>query len=105
MGSDAWNASFLVSNLYSAKKSILESICRTFLWTGGVDKSKKAMVSWDIVCVPKHSGGLNLKHLVHWNKATITKLLWALKFKKDINVGEVGECVLLFEGRNMDQAS
>lgn len=37
---------------------------------GRVGESKKALVSWETMCLPKASGGLNLKILEDWNKAS-----------------------------------
>nr|XP_009780957.1 PREDICTED: uncharacterized protein LOC104229926 [Nicotiana sylvestris] len=42
-------------------KKKIEAVCRTFLWTGGTNASKKALLSWDKVCSPKTAGGYNKK--------------------------------------------
>ncbi|XP_060184319.1 uncharacterized protein LOC132614001 [Lycium barbarum] len=47
----------------------IETICRTFLWTGSNEVSNKAMVSWEQLCLPKSAGGLNILHAQTWNKA------------------------------------
>ncbi|XP_059285928.1 uncharacterized protein LOC132039468 [Lycium ferocissimum] len=62
---------------------VADFICRTFLWTRSNNCSKKALVAWDMICRPKSAGGLNVLDLLTWNKATISKLLWALAMKKD----------------------
>ncbi|XP_060202354.1 uncharacterized protein LOC132630782 [Lycium barbarum] len=49
----------------------------------GSDCSKKALVAWDMIWRPKSAGGLNVLDLLTWNKAAISKLLWALAMKKD----------------------
>ncbi|XP_059306304.1 uncharacterized protein LOC132057708 [Lycium ferocissimum] len=45
--------------------------------------SKKALVAWDTMCLPKAAGGLNIIDFVTWNRAAICKLLWAMSHKKD----------------------
>nr|XP_016439688.1 PREDICTED: uncharacterized protein LOC107765538 [Nicotiana tabacum] len=49
----------------------IESVCRTFLWTEGVEVSKKALLSWDKLCQPKAAGGLNLLDMEAWNKKVL----------------------------------
>jgi len=41
-------------------------------------------VTWRDACKPKKYGGLGLKDMEAWNKANITKLVWAVAQKKDI---------------------
>lgn len=62
---------------------IIEATCRSFLWTGGVELSKKALLAWDRVCMPESAGGLNILDINTWNKAAIVKLLWNICRKKD----------------------
>ncbi|KAK6792189.1 hypothetical protein RDI58_011270 [Solanum bulbocastanum] len=33
-----------------------EGACRTYLWTGSVVRSRKALVSWEKLCLPKVAG-------------------------------------------------
>lgn len=61
----------------------VQSYCRIFLWTGGNDCSKKALVAWSHMCLPKTAGGWNIKDMEIWNKAAVCKLLWAITHKKD----------------------
>ncbi|KAK2421853.1 hypothetical protein QL285_032436 [Trifolium repens] len=61
----------------------INSICRTFFWTGSIEKSRKAPVAWKTVCQPKRNGGLNLIDLEVWNRTTLLKLLWNLSGKSD----------------------
>ncbi|XP_019248784.1 PREDICTED: uncharacterized protein LOC109228056 [Nicotiana attenuata] len=61
----------------------IEVVCRTFLWTGGVETSRKALLAWEKVCMPKTDGGCNVLEISTWNKAAICKLLWNLCKKKD----------------------
>ncbi|XP_019233197.1 PREDICTED: uncharacterized protein LOC109213816 [Nicotiana attenuata] len=62
---------------------LIETICRTSLWTGNAAISKKALVAWENVCKPVAAGGLNILDIKVWNKAAITKHLWDLTRKKD----------------------
>ncbi|XP_060188663.1 uncharacterized protein LOC132617631 [Lycium barbarum] len=61
----------------------IEATCRTFLWTGGTELSKRALLAWDRVCSPRVAGGLNILDMATWNKAAISKLLWNICTKKD----------------------
>lgn len=59
---------------------IIEATCKTFLWTGGAELSRKTLMAWYKICQP---GGLNILDIGAWNKATMIKLLWSLSHKKD----------------------
>lgn len=73
------------SGLLVAKKilTMVTNICRTFLWTGSTDHSRKALVAWDKLCLPRSAGGLNIIDIFKWNKAALCKLLWAVALKED----------------------
>ncbi|XP_059302283.1 uncharacterized protein LOC132054256 [Lycium ferocissimum] len=62
---------------------MIESICRTYLWTGSVAASRKSLISWAKMCMPKAVGGQNISNLEQWNHAAILKQLWAISSKKD----------------------
>lgn len=38
----------------------IEGLCRSFIWTGGADISKKALIAWDQLCKPRTTGGLSI---------------------------------------------
>ncbi|XP_070032956.1 uncharacterized protein [Nicotiana tomentosiformis] len=57
--------------------------CRTFLWTGSNEPSKRALIAWDKICMPLSARGLNVLDVSNWNKATLCKLIWAINAKKD----------------------
>ncbi|XP_019240565.1 PREDICTED: uncharacterized protein LOC109220557 [Nicotiana attenuata] len=61
----------------------IEQICKRFLWNGNNECSKKALVAWDKICVPKSAGGLNIVDIYTWIKASILKNYWNLCKKKD----------------------
>lgn len=62
---------------------LIQAACRTFLWTGKSNASKRALVAWDKLCLPKAAGGWNLTCIKLWNQAAICKLLWNIAKKKD----------------------
>ncbi|XP_070050690.1 uncharacterized protein [Nicotiana tomentosiformis] len=62
---------------------LIETICRTYMWTGTSATSRKALIARYKVCQPKAAGGLNIINMRLWNKAAILKQLWALAKKKD----------------------
>lgn len=48
------------SQLFQLPKKIIqviEQIRRTFLWTGKVEMTKKALLAWEKLCLPKVAGG------------------------------------------------
>ncbi|XP_019254595.1 PREDICTED: uncharacterized protein LOC109233241 [Nicotiana attenuata] len=58
--------------------------CRTFLWTGSTEISKRSLVAWEKLCMPGSAGGLGILDFYSWNKAALCKILWAISTKKDI---------------------
>lgn len=63
---------------------LIQTACRTFLWTGKSAVSKRALVAWEKICLPKASGGLGIVNLSIWNKAALSKLCWKLFKEKDV---------------------
>ena len=64
------------SQIFLLPKKILkemETHCRVFIWTGQAGFSRKALVSWAQMCLPKVSGGWNISKLEIWNKASVVK--------------------------------
>lgn len=69
------------SSLFILLKEVIEeieSILRTFLWTGSELKKSGAKVSWEHLCAPKQEWGLGFKSIQVWNKAAIAKHVWFL---------------------------
>lgn len=62
---------------------VLQAACRTFLWTGRTTTSKRALIAWERVTMPKKAGGMGIGNLKVWNKAAICKLLWNVNLRKD----------------------
>ncbi|XP_019237786.1 PREDICTED: uncharacterized protein LOC109217943 [Nicotiana attenuata] len=61
---------------------LIERMCQTFLWTGGVEVSKKALLSWESLCKPKAAGGLNFLDVEAWNKYKKQNSLWTIQPKQ-----------------------
>ncbi|XP_055814210.1 uncharacterized protein LOC129883607 [Solanum dulcamara] len=75
-----WGAIFILP------QSVLKEVdqrCRKFLYGGSEERKKVNMVAWDIVCVRKCNGGLNIKGCKNWNLASVGKLLCQLVVDKD----------------------
>lgn len=70
-----WGQVFLIP-----KKIIhlVTSVCRIFLWTGSYSPTKRALISWDRICMPVSAGGLNVINFEWWNKVALCKLMWAV---------------------------
>ncbi|PHT45044.1 hypothetical protein CQW23_14202 [Capsicum baccatum] len=70
-------------------KKLMQGFCvtmmrhRSFLRTGETNISKRALVAWEKVCLPRSVGGLNVQHLVTWNGAAIIKHLRAIAEEKN----------------------
>ncbi|XP_021739514.1 uncharacterized protein LOC110705904 [Chenopodium quinoa] len=74
------------SQIFILRKKILremDSRFRFFLWTGKGNPSKKALVSWKYLCLPKTCGDWNLTSLDDWNKVAVTKVLLDIAHKSD----------------------
>jgi hypothetical protein len=53
----------------------ITSLCRNFLWTGDVLRSKSTLVAWKHVCLPKDEGGLAILDIKARNDNFFTKHL------------------------------
>ncbi|KAI5428535.1 hypothetical protein KIW84_033499 [Lathyrus oleraceus] len=51
----------------------IDVICRSVLWSGGNEVTKKSLVEWKHACALKAQGGLNLSSLKEWNKVETTQ--------------------------------
>ncbi|CAK8579589.1 unnamed protein product [Lathyrus sativus] len=61
----------------------IDSICRSFIWTGKDTVSRKCPVAWKHMSCPTAQGGLNLINLQIWNNVLLLKCLWNLCKKYD----------------------
>ncbi|WMV41497.1 hypothetical protein MTR67_034882 [Solanum verrucosum] len=62
---------------------LVESYCRSFTWSGSNTITKRELIAWDKVCLPKSVGGMNLINIRMWNQAAIAKTSWDLAHKSD----------------------
>ncbi|RAL50897.1 hypothetical protein DM860_005253 [Cuscuta australis] len=76
-----WARIFLIP---SKVMKTIQAICRNFLWNSKAKYSKVPLMSWEETCLPKRCGGLGLRNMVLWNKASIMKLNWDIHNRKDI---------------------
>jgi hypothetical protein len=66
-------------SLYSWPVSLLKDLercIRNFIWSGDIEKRKLVTISWKKICRPLAQGGLNIRSLIHINKASNLKLCW-----------------------------
>ncbi|KAH0715293.1 hypothetical protein KY284_008198 [Solanum tuberosum] len=92
-GASGWEANIDKSSIYfgGVKQAILAALgftegslpFKTFLWTGGCEISKRSLIAWERLCLPRAAGGLNILDVYQWNHASIGKLLWNICRKKD----------------------
>ncbi|KAH1256677.1 putative ribonuclease H protein [Glycine max] len=54
----------------------INAICRSFVWTGKQEISKKSLVAWDTMCRNKSQGGVGIINLQVWNIVSLMKCLW-----------------------------
>ena len=62
---------------------LIESLCRSYLWSGTRHVTKKALIAWEQVCRPKSEGGMGLINMQVWNRAAVAKLCWDLANKEE----------------------
>ncbi|XP_070009263.1 uncharacterized protein [Nicotiana sylvestris] len=62
---------------------LIEAYCRSYIWSGSNTITKRALIAWDRMFLPKSVGGYNLLNIRIWNKAAITSVYWDLAQKKD----------------------
>ncbi|XP_022880540.1 uncharacterized protein LOC111397792 [Olea europaea var. sylvestris] len=65
------------------------SLCRNFLW-----RSKKPLVAWRNVCLPKDKGGLGFRDMKSWNLALLAKTLWNILQNDTLWIGWVNQLYL-----------
>ncbi|XP_021771869.1 uncharacterized protein LOC110736014 [Chenopodium quinoa] len=61
----------------------IESRFKAFLWTGVSNPSRRALVAWSTVCLPRSCGGWNVIALHDWNISAVCKVLWDIAHKSD----------------------
>lgn len=73
-----WSAAFI---LPKACISRINSLCGCFLWKGNLESHHSARVAWSEVTKTKEEGGLGIRDLKRWNKASCMKFIWLLFFR------------------------
>lgn len=63
--------------------TIVNSICRSFLWFGVAQSSKPGNINWKSLCTPKTVGGLGLRNIQLWNQAAVGKIAWHISIMKE----------------------
>ena len=63
---------------------LIQTACRVFLWTGKSGISKRDLIAWEHICLPKSAGGWNVINLKCWNQVALSKHFWNLANKKDV---------------------
>lgn len=69
-----WCSTFILPFKMLSK---FESTLKAFFWTGSDLRTTGAKVNWKSVCKPKEEGGLGIRLLEEWNKASMVKHIWA----------------------------
>ncbi|KAK4730876.1 hypothetical protein R3W88_023864 [Solanum pinnatisectum] len=62
---------------------VIDGICRSYLWSGEGQITKKALVAWERTSWPKSVGGMRLPNIRLWNQAAVAKMCWDLANKAD----------------------
>ena len=73
-------------SIFPMSRAVLQqitSLCRNFLWTSDILRSKSALMAWKFVCLPKKKGGLGLPDLKARNSSFIAKQLWSIHLQTD----------------------
>ncbi|KAK1300209.1 hypothetical protein QJS10_CPB13g00247 [Acorus calamus] len=68
-----WTAGFTLPR--KIQRSI-EQILRRFLWGGPKLQAKIHHVNWDLICHPKQEGGLGIRNIKDWSKASMAARFW-----------------------------
>ncbi|XP_019252766.1 PREDICTED: uncharacterized protein LOC109231563 [Nicotiana attenuata] len=53
---------------------LIESYCRSYIWSGSNTITKRALIAWEKMYLPKSAGGYNLLNIRVWNRAVITNV-------------------------------
>lgn len=58
-------------------------ICKEFLWKGSHESSRKALVAWDFIYLPKSVGDISITDFGRWNIATLCKLFVTIQTRHE----------------------
>lgn len=79
-------------SLFQLPHKLCDEITRSFarFWWGSTKEKRKIhWKSWEFLCWPKASGGLNFTDLKGFNQALISKQVWRLLYKPNSWVAEI----------------
>ncbi|XP_055808322.1 uncharacterized protein LOC129876867 [Solanum dulcamara] len=62
---------------------LIEAYCRSFIWSSTNTITKRALIAWEKMCLPKSAGGMRLINIHLWNQVAIAKTYWDLAHKTD----------------------
>jgi hypothetical protein len=65
--------------IHTTKRNLLDWLNKSLIgFLGMVEKKTiaRARVAWNLMCVPKKEGGLGIKKLEVWNRATVMRHIW-----------------------------
>ena len=54
----------------------IEKLFRNFLWSANSSQTKRNLINWKTICLPKNEGGLGLRRVKEMNEACMLKLGW-----------------------------
>ncbi|XP_059285705.1 uncharacterized protein LOC132039182 [Lycium ferocissimum] len=61
----------------------IKAYCRSYIWSGANMITKRALISWERMCLQLAAGGFKLTNPKIWNKTTIAKVYGNLEHKED----------------------
>uniref|UniRef100_A0A803QGH1 Reverse transcriptase domain-containing protein n=1 Tax=Cannabis sativa TaxID=3483 RepID=A0A803QGH1_CANSA len=61
----------------------IESICRSFLWSGRSNMNGPGNIAWEHLCKSKKAGGIGFQDIAKWNQAAVAKHVWVIASKKN----------------------
>ncbi|XP_056695123.1 uncharacterized protein [Spinacia oleracea] len=68
---------------YAGRLQLVKTILLSYRPSGDTAASKKALISWADMGLPRSTGGWNIKNMELCNKPAVCKLLWAITHKID----------------------
>lgn len=68
----------------------VQQICSAFLWKGEASNAKGARATWNELCTPKDEGGLGLRNIELWIRASVLKHPWATANALGLFIGGLG---------------
>ncbi|XP_074282933.1 uncharacterized protein LOC141607480 [Silene latifolia] len=62
---------------------MVNKLCKDFFWGIIAGQRNMSYKSWNSICAPWGEGGFNVKELLSWNKALLSKWVWQLTTHRD----------------------